>query len=118
MKDVALLHVAGLTHPEVTNERLFAFGNAFTWHEVVSIYQKAFPDRVFSSELPGAKKMVHYDIGPDARAQDLLRVMGKPGWSTLEDTLMANVSDIFQATEQAGDPNVSIEFQGKWKVGR
>ncbi|BCS03106.1 uncharacterized protein AKAW2_61370A [Aspergillus luchuensis] len=118
VKDVALLHVAGLTHPEVTNERLFAFGNAFTWHEVVSIYQKAFPDRVFSSELPGAKKMVHYDIGPDARAQDLLRVMGKPGWSTLEDTLMANVSDIFQATEQAGDPNVSIEFQGKWKVGR
>ncbi|OJZ85516.1 hypothetical protein ASPFODRAFT_62154 [Aspergillus luchuensis CBS 106.47] len=118
VKDVALLHVAGLTHPEVTNERLFAFGNAFTWHEVVSIYQKAFPDRVFSSELPGAKKMVHYDIGPDARAQDLLRVMGKPGWSTLEDTLMANVSDIFQATEQTGDPNVSIEFQGKWKVGR
>ncbi|PWY63063.1 NAD(P)-binding protein [Aspergillus eucalypticola CBS 122712] len=92
VEDVALLHVAGLTHPEVKNERLFAFGNPFTWHEVVSIYH----------ELPGANKMVHYDIGPDARAQDLLRVMGKPGWSTLEDTLMANVSDIFQATEQTG----------------
>ncbi|RAH59382.1 aldehyde reductase [Aspergillus piperis CBS 112811] len=94
VKDVALLHVAGLTHPEVTNERLFAFGNPFTWHEVVCIYQKAFPDRVFSSELPGANKMVHYDIGLDARAQDLLRVMEKPGWSTLEDTLIANVPDV------------------------
>lgn len=94
MEDVALLHVAGLTHPEVKNERLFAFGNPFTWHEVVSTYQKALPDREISSELPGANKMVHYNIGPDARAQDLLRVMGKPGWSTLEDTLMANVLDM------------------------
>ncbi|RAK84428.1 NAD(P)-binding protein [Aspergillus costaricaensis CBS 115574] len=94
VKDVALLHVAGLTHPEVTNERLFAFGNPFTWHEVVSIFQKAFPDREFPDELPRADKMLHYDIGPDARAQDLLRVMGKPGWSTLEDTLIANVPDM------------------------
>ena len=93
-EDVALLHVAGLTLPDVKNERIFAFGNPFTWNEVIYIFRKAFPDRDFPSALPGADKRIPYDIGPDARAQDLLRVMGKPGWSTLEDTLMANVSDV------------------------
>ncbi|GLA19226.1 hypothetical protein AnigIFM62618_006895 [Aspergillus niger] len=93
-EDVALLHVAGLTLPDVNNERIFAFGNPFTWNEVISIFRNAFPDREFPSELPCADKRIRYDIGPDARAQDLLRVMGKPGWSTLEDTLMANVSDV------------------------
>ncbi|GKZ20832.1 hypothetical protein AbraIFM66951_004099 [Aspergillus brasiliensis] len=93
-EDVALLHVAGLIHPDVKNERLFAFGNPFTWNEVVSIFRKAFPNHELPRELPGTGETFHYEIGPDARAQDLLKAMGKPGWSTLEDTLMANVSDM------------------------
>ncbi|GKZ36198.1 hypothetical protein AbraIFM66950_007194 [Aspergillus brasiliensis] len=93
-EDVALLHVAGLTHPEVKNERLFAFGHPFTWNEVVSIFRKAFPDRELPRELLGTGETFRYEIGPDAHAQEILRAMGKPGWSSLEDTLMANVSDM------------------------
>ncbi|OJJ69778.1 hypothetical protein ASPBRDRAFT_31688 [Aspergillus brasiliensis CBS 101740] len=65
-----------------------------TWNEVVSIFRKAFPDRELPRELPGTGETFRYEIGPDARAQDILRAMGKSGWSSLEDSLMANVSDM------------------------
>lgn len=34
------------------------------------------------------------DIGPADRAEQLLRLMGKPGWATLEDTMRENTKDL------------------------
>ena len=95
-QDVALLHLAGLTHPDVENERLFAFGTPFTWNEVICTLQRAFPDR----QLPATLNMpsesgATLNIDPDARAQELLNIMGKSsGWSSLEKMLIANIADM------------------------
>ncbi|OJJ05814.1 hypothetical protein ASPVEDRAFT_895034 [Aspergillus versicolor CBS 583.65] len=97
-QDVALLHLAGLTLPNVENERLFAFGTPFTWNEVIWTFQKEFPDR----QLPAALTFpsvtgTSLNITQDARAQELLNIMGKSGWSSLEEMLMANIADMIQA---------------------
>ena len=94
--DLSLLHMAGLLHPDVQNERLFAFGNPFTWSQVISIFRKLFPGRDFP-DAPSTQtnKTGNLDIEPAERAEELLRSFGKPAWSGLEATLRANIADLF-----------------------
>ncbi|KAJ5578223.1 uncharacterized protein N7459_007187 [Penicillium hispanicum] len=94
-EDVALLHVAGLINQDVRDERLFAFGKPFTWKEITQIFQRDFPDREFDREpLMHPDRTGTLEIEAADRAEQLLRSMGKPGWSTLEATLKANVADL------------------------
>ncbi|KAL2857312.1 NAD(P)-binding protein [Aspergillus pseudoustus] len=96
-RDVALLHLAGLIHPDVQNERLFAFGNPFSWNKVLSIFRKEFPGRQLPGQLPAQCEGVQlYGIEPAVRAQELLGALGKPdaSWFSLADTLKANVADL------------------------
>ncbi|PLB54788.1 NAD(P)-binding protein [Aspergillus steynii IBT 23096] len=95
-KDVALLHLAGLVHADVKSERLFAFGVPFTWNEIISVFQAWFPDRQFASEVPGQTGAERFEIEPAARAQEVLREMGKSDFSSLEEMLKANVSDLVE----------------------
>lgn len=87
--------MAGLISAEVEGERVFAFGRPFTWKEITQIFQAKYPNNKFS-DMP----MNHEDrtgnlvIQPASRAEKLLKSMGKSGWSTLEDTLKANIEDL------------------------
>lgn len=95
VEDAALLHVAGLVSPEVEGERLFAFGRPFTWKEIMQILQAMFPGRKFSDmPMECEDRAGNLEIEPAGRAEQLLKSMGKPGWSTLEDTLKANIEDL------------------------
>ncbi|KAF4624525.1 hypothetical protein G7Y89_g13647 [Cudoniella acicularis] len=47
IQDTARLHVAGLTIPDVKNERLFAFATPFNWNNVLRIMRKLRPDHQF-----------------------------------------------------------------------
>lgn len=95
-EDVALLHLAGLVHADVQNERLFAFGNPFTWSQIVVVFKKLCPGRTLAEGMFGQGKAERFEIEPAARAEGLLREMGKEGFSSLEETLKANVADLVQ----------------------
>ncbi|RDW78933.1 aldehyde reductase II [Aspergillus mulundensis] len=91
--DVALLHVAGLIHPGVQSERLFAFGGPFTWNGIIAFFRREFPHRSLPGDLPGGEHGV-LEIEPAERAEGLLREIGGSGWSGLEETLRRNVEDL------------------------
>ncbi|OJJ35827.1 hypothetical protein ASPWEDRAFT_41068 [Aspergillus wentii DTO 134E9] len=94
VQDVARLHVAGLLHSDVENERLFAFGSQFVWNDITTLYQKAYPDREFAKELPSMTSARPLEIERAGRAEWLLKEMGTSGWTALEDTLKANIEDL------------------------
>ncbi|GLA64676.1 hypothetical protein AtubIFM54640_006400 [Aspergillus tubingensis] len=91
IEDVALLHVAALINPTVQNERLFAYGWPFFWNDLATIYRDIFPNRELPTDLPGPDKDADLlDVKPSKRSEDLLKEMGKPGWSSLKEIIVAN----------------------------
>ncbi|PYI00319.1 NAD(P)-binding protein [Aspergillus sclerotiicarbonarius CBS 121057] len=95
VKDVGLLHVAGLTNPAAQNERLFAYAQPFLWSDVIDVFRKLFPSREFPEDFSGQDHKANWlEVEPDRRSEELLREMGKPGWSSLKQMMMANVSDL------------------------
>ncbi|PWY65891.1 aldehyde reductase [Aspergillus eucalypticola CBS 122712] len=91
IQDAALLHVAALINPTVQNERLFAYGWPFFWNDLATIYRDIFPNRELPTDLPARDKDADLlDVKPSKRSEDLLKEMGKPGWSSLKEIVVAN----------------------------
>ncbi|KAI3015786.1 hypothetical protein CAN33_0028420 [Aspergillus niger] len=91
IEDVSLLHVAALANPTVQNERLFAYGWPFFWNDLATIYRGIFPNRELPTDLPARDKDADLlDVRPSKRSEDLLKEMGKPGWSSLKEIIVAN----------------------------
>jgi nucleoside-diphosphate-sugar epimerase len=88
VEDDALLHIAALTQPDVDNERIFAIAENFSWREILGILRKLYPERKFldnveEPEHDGCK----FDPALKPRAEELLRRMGKDGFTGLEDAV-------------------------------
>ncbi|KAF2500694.1 dihydroflavonol-4-reductase [Lophium mytilinum] len=83
--DDALIHIAALIYADVTDERLFAFAEPFTWNQVLAIARKQFPDRTFPEDIEGQEP----DLCkvPNQRALELLKRMGVEGWTGLEESV-------------------------------
>ncbi|OJJ77384.1 hypothetical protein ASPBRDRAFT_190692 [Aspergillus brasiliensis CBS 101740] len=91
IQDAALLHVAALTNPTVQNERLFAYGWPFFWNDLATIYRNIFPNRELPTDLPARDRDADLlVVKPAERSEDLLKEMGKPGWSSLKEIIVAN----------------------------
>ncbi|KAJ6191294.1 aldehyde reductase II [Penicillium mononematosum] len=94
VEDVARLHIAALLHPEVANERLFAFAGPFNRNDLIRTLQHLFPDRQFPEEFPSSTQN-ESKILPAKRAEDLLKQMWGKGFSSLDDSLRANLEEYF-----------------------
>ncbi|KAI0854623.1 hypothetical protein F4860DRAFT_498966 [Xylaria cubensis] len=83
-QDMGLLYVAALTTPGVNGERLFAFGNKYSFFRIAQILQKLEPER----KIPTVE-----DDGwdenevPNQRAENLMRALKGQGWATLEESI-------------------------------
>lgn len=70
---------------DVQNERLFAFAYPYTWNKILAVLRKLYPSRKFNDDIP--------DIGKDLshvanqRAEEIVRRFGRPGWTSLEDSV-------------------------------
>ncbi|KAI1185967.1 hypothetical protein F5B17DRAFT_9935 [Nemania serpens] len=90
-QDLAVLYVAALTTPGVNGERLFAFGNKFSFAKVAQLLQKLEPEK----KIPEIK-----DDGwdqtevPNERAESLVRACIGRGWATLEESIAATLDSI------------------------
>lgn len=92
VQDTALLHVAAAIHPDVKSERVFAFAEPVNGDSILAILRKLYPGRTFPPDFQAEKDLS--DIVPRKRAQELLRAMGKEGWTSLEESIRRNTEDI------------------------
>ncbi|KAI0403604.1 hypothetical protein F4802DRAFT_288154 [Xylaria palmicola] len=83
-QDLGLLYVAAVTTPGVNGERIFAFGNRFSFFKIRQILLEI---------EPGNPILTIKDDGwdqtevPNERSESLLRALSGHGWATLEDSI-------------------------------
>ncbi|KAJ8120899.1 hypothetical protein ONZ43_g2514 [Nemania bipapillata] len=95
-QDLAVLYVAALTTPGVNGERLFAFGNKYSFAKVRELLHKLEPER----ELPEMKGDAwdQTDV-PNQRSESLVRACTGRGWATLEDSVADCLNNIKKLEE-------------------
>jgi nucleoside-diphosphate-sugar epimerase len=96
VQDDARLHVAALLLPEVKDERVFAFAATFAYNEMLAAFRKAAPGHKFPDNLKQEDK--HLATVPNGRAEELLRKVGRKGWTSLEESIKNTVPAYEQAT--------------------
>lgn len=85
VQDNARVHVGALIYPDVNSERLFTFAHPFNWNDILAVFRKLYPDRHFMEDMP--------ELGRDlskvanGRAEEILKQFGRPGWTSLEDSI-------------------------------
>lgn len=92
VEDDAALHVAAAILPDVKGERIFAFAYPMNWDIVLEILRKQNPDRKFVDNFYGEQYPV--TVEPIARAEELLKRLGRPGWISLEDSIATNTEHL------------------------
>lgn len=85
--DVAHLHLAGLIHPDVQGERLWAYDKSYHWNDLLAIFRKNFPDRQFVHEVTGVFRDPA-ENQPAQRSNEILRNFGRPGLAEMEDSVV------------------------------
>ncbi|KAF4544811.1 Aldehyde reductase [Lasiodiplodia theobromae] len=93
VQDVGLLHVAGLVHPDVDGERMFAYAGTYTFNDWLGLFRKFAPDKTFPDDMPGLDRSFSRIEGRD-RSEALLKDLGRSGFTGLEETLRANVEEL------------------------
>ncbi|RKK57111.1 hypothetical protein BFJ69_g17579 [Fusarium oxysporum] len=92
VQDTGRLHVAAAIFDNLKDDRIFGFAGRFSWDEILDILRKAAPDRKLPDNFSGGSDP--NEIKPRDTAEQLLRDLGHPGWVNLEDTILANISDV------------------------
>jgi hypothetical protein len=93
VQDNARLHVGALIHPDVLSERIFAYVQPYTWRGVQRVVQALYPRRSFSGDIEDAEPDAS-QVVPAPRAEALLKDMGRPGWTSFEESVRMNVEDL------------------------
>ncbi|KAK2021105.1 NAD dependent epimerase/dehydratase [Colletotrichum zoysiae] len=93
-QDTGVLHVAAAVMPDVQDERIFAFAEPYNWNKVLAILRQQNPDHSFSDDFEGTE--YPHTIEPRGRAEELLKKMGRPGWTSLEDSLLKATESLRQ----------------------
>ncbi|KAJ4328690.1 hypothetical protein N0V84_000881 [Fusarium piperis] len=104
--DTGRLHVAAGILDNVKGQRIFAYAGRFNWDEVLKILRKSEPNKAFPDNFSGGRDANEYEARP--KAEQLLRDLGRPGWATLEETILATVEGL----RQAGDKVKLRKFEG------
>jgi hypothetical protein len=93
VQDTARLHLAALLHPEIQNERIFAYATPYTWRGIQMLIQNLYPGKTFVPVIPEvATERSEIVMAP--RAEALLKEMGRGGWTTLEESVRLNTEDL------------------------
>ncbi|KAL8703393.1 MAG: hypothetical protein Q9201_003422 [Fulgogasparrea decipioides] len=89
VQDTARLHVAALIDPDVENQRILAFAHPFNFNDILRIMRELYPSKEFPGDIRGlGRDLTKVDNRPGA---ELLKKFGRPGWTSLEETIKDNV---------------------------
>ena len=85
VQDNARCHVAALLSSDVNNERLFTFAHPYNWNDILAILRKLYPEQKFMDDIPNLGR----DLSKvsNGRAEELVRRFGRPGWTSLEESV-------------------------------
>ncbi|KAK8067717.1 hypothetical protein PG996_006829 [Apiospora saccharicola] len=99
--DAGRLYVVALTQEGVDRERIFGFGERFSWFQVRQLMMEWYgPEEAI---VPVADLGTDQTEVPNERGAELLRRMGRAeGWTGLEESLRANMESIFEAEKASG----------------
>ncbi|KAH7043771.1 hypothetical protein B0J12DRAFT_578336 [Macrophomina phaseolina] len=92
VEDAAWLHVVAAIHPDVRSERIFGSADSLHFDDILEWMRKQYPDHKLPENF-----MKGYDLTewkPRARAEALLRDIGRPGFTSLEDSVQKNLEGI------------------------
>ncbi|KAK1706923.1 NAD dependent epimerase/dehydratase [Colletotrichum acutatum] len=92
VEDDAALHVAAAILPDVKNERIFAFAYPMNWDIILDILRKQNSGRKFADDFHNEEYPV--TVKPIARAESLLKRLGRPGWISLEQSIATNTEHL------------------------
>jgi hypothetical protein len=95
VRDNARLHIAALLDPAVESERIFALAAPFNWADIIGILRKLRPENKLIPDSPDNEGRDLSEIVPRKRAEQLLQTtFGRPGWTSLEDTIASAIEDL------------------------
>ncbi|OLN87542.1 Aldehyde reductase 2-like protein 4 [Colletotrichum chlorophyti] len=94
VEDVAVLHVAATILPSVNGERICCFAETFNWNRVLAILRKQNPDHKFPEDFEGNE--CRHQILTRQRAEEVLKIMGRKGLTSLEESIRLNTEDLCQ----------------------
>ncbi|KAG7410047.1 Aldehyde reductase 2 [Fusarium oxysporum f. sp. rapae] len=90
--DTGRLHVAAAIFDHVKDQRIFGLAGRFNWDAILDILRKNFPNKTFPENFSGGEDP--NEIEPRDKAEQLLKDLGRPGWTSLEESVLANVEDV------------------------
>ncbi|KAH8164928.1 hypothetical protein CIB48_g3314 [Xylaria polymorpha] len=92
VQDVGRLHVAAAILPNVRGQRIFAFAERYSWDSILDILRKLEPNKAFVENFSGGEDP--NVIEPQSKAEQLLRDLGRTGWTHLEESIGNMVQDL------------------------
>jgi len=93
VQDTGRLHVAAITNPDINNERIFAFSEPFNFNDVLRALRKIRPDHKFPEDFQDDNVRDRSKV-QNQRGAELLKTFGRPGWTTLSESLANNIQDL------------------------
>lgn len=79
------MHVAALILPGIINERLFVATTPYNISSILQLLRDMYPDRKFPGDFDHGADLTRYE--ETWRSEDLLRRMGKIGWTDMETSI-------------------------------
>ena len=98
VQDTARLLVAAVASVQISNERILAYYINRTWNDVRRKVCELFPDRpdlVKGVDQDSHGRDMSYAPGPIARAEELLREVGQPGFASEDAIIRDFVASMF-----------------------
>ncbi|KAK7931191.1 hypothetical protein PG985_001903 [Apiospora marii] len=92
VQDVGRLHVAAAVLEKVRHRRLFAFAERYSWDSVLGVLRQLEPAHAFPDNFSGGEDP--HEIEPRHYAEQLLRDLGRSGWTSLEESLRGMVEGL------------------------
>ncbi|MBE3048055.1 hypothetical protein IMZ48_37210 [Candidatus Bathyarchaeota archaeon] len=101
--DVGRLHVAAALLPHVQDQRIFAFAGRYSWDSILEIMRGLDPARDLPADFSGGEDP--NEIEPRHKAEALLREMGRPGWTSLAESVADNVRGVDGSEKKSSIPS-------------
>ncbi|KAI1409921.1 NAD(P)-binding protein [Hypoxylon sp. FL1857] len=104
-RDTGLLYVAALITPGVNGERLYGFGDRYSWPKVAEILKKLYPQKDIPTLEGSGWDQTEV---PNERALELLRGLGQTRWTTFEESVAALAKSFTDLEQEGAESKVNI----------
>ena len=105
MQDIGRLHAAAAAiFNKVQRQRIFGFAARYNWDDILRILRKLEPGKTFPEDFSGGEDPNEIVARP--KAEQLLRDLGREGWTTLEES----VANMVQQLSEPSSPHLFLKL--------